>query len=56
MTDCGHALEIQRSIEVYESVDAGGDVLERLGPAAAGAGTPILEVPGRETAICEIEA
>ena len=56
MADDDHPREVERSVEAAEMVDAGGDVLERGGPAAAAAPAepPVLEVPDGPAAPGEV--
>ena len=56
MPDGGHAAEIERRVGLGERVDSGRDVEKRLGPAAARADPPVLEVPGGKPVRREIEA
>ena len=44
--DRSDAFEVQRSVELAQKVDAGGDIGKRLGPAAAVPDAPVLEIPG----------
>ena len=48
--------EVERRVEIGEEVDAGRDVQEGLGPAAAVPDAPVLEVPDREAILGEVRA
>jgi hypothetical protein len=55
VADRDHALEVERGRDLDEEVDAGRDVDERLRPAAARPDPPVLEIPGSEPVLREIE-